>query len=202
MRGVLHAWALIPFVVACAWLVLSTPTVHRWPIFVYTLSVSACIGTSALYHRVHWEPRWYARIRKLDHAMIFALIVGTWTPLCLVACRGRDIETLFATLCAMAGIGIAVTLFWSRAPKWVRTLIYLVVSWVGVLAVPHLYATMGVLGVGLLATGGALYSVGALAYALQWPNPSPGVFGYHEIFHLFVILAAATHFALVATAVA
>ncbi|MBL4683468.1 MAG: hemolysin III family protein [Nannocystaceae bacterium] len=201
MRGVLHRWALIPFVLAGVWLVLAAAPAARWPTLVYALSVPACMGTSALYHRVHWKPPWYARMRKLDHAMIFVLIVGTWTPLCLVACRSRDVGTLFATLFVMAGIGIAITLFWGGAPKWLRALIYLAVSWVGVLIVPHLYATMGALGVGLLAAGGVLYSVGALAYALQWPNPSPRVFGYHEIFHVFVILAAATHFALVATAV-
>lgn len=201
MRGALHAWAFLPFVLAGVWLVLSTAPADRWPTLGYALSVPACMGTSALYHRVDWKPPWYARMRRLDHAMIFALIVGTWTPLCLITFRGRDVGTLFATLCAMAALGVVVTLLWSGAPKWLRTLIYFAVSGVGVLAIPHLYATMGTLGVGLLAGGGALYSVGALAYALQWPNPSPRVFGYHEIFHVFVILAAATHFALVSTAV-
>ncbi len=201
MRGVLHAWAFLPFALAGIWLVLSTAPADRWPTLGYALSVPACMGTSAMYHRVYWEPPWYARMRKLDHAMIFGLIVGTWTPLCLVVFRGRDVDTLFATLCVMAAIGVTVTLFWSTAPKWLRTLIYFAVAWVGVLAIPHLYATEGELGVGLLAGGGVLYSVGAIAYALQWPNPSPRVFGYHEIFHVFVILAAATHFALVAMAV-
>lgn len=201
MRGLLHAWAFIPFVLAGAWLVVSTAPGDRWPTLGYVASVSGCMGTSALYHRVYWEPRWYARMRRLDHAMIFGLIVGTWTPLCLVAFRGRDVGTLFVSLCVMAAFGAAITLMWSGAPKWFRTLIYFSVGCMGVLAVPHLYATHGVMGVGLLAAGGVLYSVGALAYALQWPNPSPRVFGYHEIFHVFVILAAATHFALVATAV-
>ncbi|MBV1862715.1 MAG: hemolysin III family protein [Nannocystaceae bacterium] len=201
MRGVLHGWALIPFVIAGVWLVLAAPPTNRWPTLGYALSVPACMGTSALYHQVYWPPPWYQRMRKLDHAMIFVLIVGTWTPLCLIACRGRDIGMLFATLCAMAVIGFAITLFWTGAPKWLRTGTYLAVSWVGVLVIPHLYATMGALGVGLLGAGGMLYSVGALAYAFQWPNPSPRVFGYHEIFHAFVILAAATHFALIAAAV-
>lgn len=201
MRGVLHAWAFIPFLTAGVWLVLSTAPADRWPTLGYALSVPACMGTSAMYHRIYWKPPWYGRMRKLDHAMIFALIVGTWTPLCLVAFRGRDLGTLFATLCVMAGIGFAVTLFWSGAPKALRTLIYFSVGGVGVFAIPHLYATMGTLGVVLLAAGGVLYLVGALAYALQWPNPSPRVFGYHEVFHLFVILAAAAHFALVAISV-
>lgn len=201
LRGVLHAWAFIPFLLAGAWLVFASAPADRWPTLGYALSVPACMGTSALYHRIYWAPPWYARMRKLDHAMIFALIVGTWTPLCLVAFRGRDVGMLFATLCAMAVIGAGITLLWSGAPKWLRTLIYFSVGCVGILAVPHLYATKGALGVGLLAGGGVLYSVGALAYALQWPNPAPRVFGYHEIFHVFVILAAGTHFALVATAV-
>ncbi|MCR9161659.1 MAG: PAQR family membrane homeostasis protein TrhA [Nannocystaceae bacterium] len=201
MRGVLHAWAVVPFVLAGAWLVASTASEGRWPTLGYALSVCACLGTSALYHRVYWKPRWYARMRKLDHAMIFGLIVGTWTPMCLVVFRGRGVETLFASLCAIALVGAAITLLWSGAPKWLRATIYFCVGCVGVLAVPHLYATHGAMGVGLLAGGGLLYAVGALAYALQWPNPAPRVFGYHEIFHAFVILAAATHFALVATTV-
>ena len=175
---------------------------ERLPILAYVLSIVACLGTSALYHRVEWRRTWYMRMRRLDHAMIFVLIVGTWTPLCLVACRGRNISALFTTLCAMAGLGAIVTLFWTSAPKWLRAVFYLAVGWIGVLAVPHVYASMGALGVGLLALGGFLYSIGALAYALQWPNPAPKVFGYHEIFHALVILAAAAHFALVATAIA
>lgn len=202
LRGALHAWAVLPFVVAGVFLIIATGAEERWPIIAYVFSVVGCLGTSALYHRVQWRPDWYARMRRLDHAMIFVLIVGTWTPLCLVACRGRDIGTLFITLCVMAGAGVAITLFWTGAPKWLRAVLYLAVGWTGALAVPHVYATMGSLGVGLLALGGLLYSVGALAYALQWPNPAPRVFGYHEIFHAFVILAAAAHFALVATAVA
>lgn len=201
-RGALHAWAVLPFVVAGVLLVIAAGADARPAVVAYVLSVVGCLGTSALYHRVKWRPKWYARMRRLDHAMIFVLIVGTWTPLCLVACRGRDIGPLFVALCVMAGIGVAITLFWTGAPKWLRAAIYLAVGWMGVLAVPHVYASMGSLGVGLLALGGLLYSIGALAYALQWPNPAPRVFGYHEIFHALVILAAAAHFALVATAIA
>lgn len=202
MRGALHAWAVLPFLIAGFFLVVAAGAEARWPIIAYVLSVVACLGTSAVYHRIEWGPTWYARMRRLDHAMIFVLIVGTWTPLCLVACQGRDIGTLFTALCVMAGAGVAVTLFWTGAPKWLRSLLYLGVGWTGAFAVPHVYATMGAVGVGLLALGGLLYSVGALAYAFQWPNPSPRVFGYHEIFHALVILAAAAHFALVATAIA
>jgi hemolysin III len=201
MRGTLHAWAVLPFAIAGAVLVAWSDPADMWPTLGYAVSVAACLGTSALYHRVDWGPQWYARMRRLDHAMIFVLIVGTWTPLCLVACRGRDVSTLFVTLCVMAGIGVAMTLFWTTAPKWLRAVVYLAVGWMGLFVVPDLYASLGAQGVGLLAAGGVLYSVGALAYALQWPNPSPKVFGYHEIFHAFVILAAGVHFALVATAV-
>ncbi len=201
MRGTLHAWAVVPFAIAGAVLVAWSDPADMWPTLGYAVSVAACLGTSALYHRIDWSPQWYARMRRLDHAMIFVLIVGTWTPLCLVACRGRDVSTLFVTLCVMAGIGVAMTLFWTTAPKWIRAVVYLAVGWMGLFVVPDLYASLGAQGVGLLAAGGVLYSVGALAYAMQWPNPAPKVFGYHEIFHAFVILAAGVHFALVATAV-
>lgn len=190
-----------PFIIAGILLIIAASAEERWPIIAYVLSVVGCLGTSALYHRIEWRPTWYARMRRLDHAMIFVLIVGTWTPLCLIACRGRDIGTLFISLCVMAGIGVAITLFWTSAPKWLRAVVYVAVGWMGVFAVPHVYASMGSLGVGLLALGGLLYSIGALAYALQWPNPAPRVFGYHEIFHALVILAAAAHFVLVATVI-
>lgn len=196
MRGVLHKWGFFAAVAASVWLVLQHLDQSLWPTIVFVSGVCGLLGTSALYHRVTWNEAWYARIRVIDHAMIFALILGTYTPLFVVALEGRR-AGLFAATCAVAAVGILVTLLWQSAPKWVRALIYLTVGWMGALIAPDLVDAIGWSGMGMLFAGGIVYSIGALFYALKRPNPFPGVFGYHELFHAMVILAAGLHFAVV-----
>lgn len=198
LRGALHAWAFGPFLIAAIALVLSARDEDLGPTAVYAASVCGLLGTSALYHRIGWSPRWYVVARRLDHSMIFALIVGTYTPLCLIALRGRGAETAYYSMCVMAGIGVITTLFWTRSPKWLRSAIYVAVGWTGVLVVPQLFDAIGASGLAMLGGGGLLYSIGALIYALKRPDPIPRVFGYHEIFHALVIVAAGLHLCLVA----
>ena len=178
-RGVLHVWAFFASLVAGTLLVV---TLARWPYAVFAASIAGCFGTSSLYHRVKWSPRWYVRVRRMDHAMIFVLIMGTYTPLFMIALADRDVDLLF----------------YSGAPKWVRACVSLVVGWMGAAAVPELLGTIGAGGVALLFTGGALYSVGAVIYAIKRPDPWPQTFGYHEIFHALVIAGVAAHFGVVA----
>lgn len=196
-RGALHAWGFLPFLAAATVLVLHAEGAAFWPTLAYAASLCGLLGTSALYHRVDWSPRWYHRVRRMDHAMIFVLIVGTWTPLCLVACADRDIITIYLSLCVAALVGVAITVAWTGAPKWLRAAVYVAVGWTGLLVAPTLWDAVGPSGVGMLALGGVLYSVGAVFYALKRPNPLPGVFGYHELFHALVLAAAATHMLLV-----
>lgn len=198
MRGTLHAWAFFLFLGIGAWLVLAQRGSRWLPAAVFAGSVVALFGTSALYHRVKWSRTWYARMRRLDHTMIFGLIVGTYTPVFLVALVGQGVGWVFATVCVVAGIGALVTVFWSNAPKWVRSAIYVSVGWIGALVIPDMIDAIGWSGFGMLIGGGVVYSLGALVYALKRPDPFPRVFGYHEIFHALVIAAVGMHYACIA----
>lgn len=197
-RGVLCLQGFVGFSLASALLFALDPDARRWPVALFAASVIALMGTSGLYHRIDWSPTWYPRIRRLDHAMIFVLITGTELPLFVIGLEGRGLEELSYVAFGAAALGFLITTFATGAPKWLRALVYVGVGWSGIPAAPHLLDALGPVAVGLLVLGGLLYSVGALAYGLKRPNPWPGTFGYHEVFHAFVIAAAAAHFAAIA----
>jgi hemolysin III len=198
-RGVSHQWAFFVSLVAGAVLVIAAQGGREvLAVSVYAFSLSALLGTSALYHRVDWQPgprRW---MRRLDHTMIFVLIAGTYTPFALLVMEGTTAEVILIVIWACAAGGAVLNLAWWNAPKWFSSLLYISTGWVAVAALPQLWERMGPVGVGLIALGGALYTAGAIVYATRRPDPSPSVFGYHEIFHLFVIAAAAIQYAAIA----
>ncbi|MCE3266415.1 MAG: channel protein hemolysin family [Solirubrobacterales bacterium] len=198
-RGVSHQWAFFVSLVAGAVLVIAAQGGREvLAVSVYAFSLSALLGTSALYHRVDWQPgprRW---MRRLDHTMIFVLIAGTYTPFALLVMEGTTAEVILIVIWACAAGGAVLNLAWWNAPKWFSSLLYISTGWVAVAALPQLWERMGPVGVGLIALGGALYTAGAVVYATRRPDPSPSVFGYHEIFHLFVIAAAAIQYAAIA----
>ncbi|HMB52496.1 MAG TPA: hemolysin III family protein, partial [Thermoanaerobaculia bacterium] len=166
---------------------------------IYAASLSALLGTSALYHRVEWRrPEARRWMRRLDHSMIFFLIAGTYTPIALLALNGPLADAILVVVWAGAIAGAIVEMIWIDHPKWVAALIYISLGWVAAVAFPGLWDQMGLGGTLLIAVGGLLYTAGAVVYATQRPDPNPRVFGYHEVFHLFVIAAAAAHFAAVA----
>ena len=166
---------------------------------IYAISLSALFGTSALYHRVNWKrPNARRWMRRLDHSMIFLLIAGTYTPFALLVLNGTLATAILIAVWAGALAGAIVEMIWIEAPKWVTAIIYLSLGWVAVAAFPELWRELGVGGTMLVAAGGLLYTVGALVYATQRPDPNPAVFGYHEVFHLLVIVAAAAQFAAIA----
>jgi hemolysin III len=167
---------------------------------VYGGSLVALFAVSALYHRPTWAPRARLWMRRLDHSAIFLLIAGTFTPLCLLLGDGRA-RTLLAVVWVGAGLGILRALLWPRAPRAVATVLYVLLGWAAVPLVPAMWRTLGPVSLLLLATGGLLYTVGAVIYAARRPDPFPRVFGYHEVFHLLVIAAAGLHFAVAAGAV-
>jgi len=200
LRGVSHEWAFFVSLGAGAALVAAAPTARATlAVAIYAASLSALLGVSALYHRVTWRRpgarRW---MRRLDHSMIFLLIAGTTTPFAVLVLEGPWARALLIAVWAGAAAGIVVELIWVDAPKWVTTMVYLSVGWIGVLGFPGIVVSAGVGAGALIAAGGALYTTGAIVYARQRPDPNPAVFGYHEIFHLLVIAAAAAHFAAVA----
>jgi hemolysin III len=150
-------------------------------------------AASALYHLRRASPRG-PLYRRLDHATIYAFIAGTYTPVCLVALRGTPYGApLLAGVWALAALGIAAKLLWPDAPRGVSTALYLALGWLGLLVAPPLMRVAPALLAWLL-TGGVLYTVGAMFYSAKWPRGRPGVFGFHELWHLFVLVASASHY--------
>jgi hemolysin III len=200
LRGWIHEGAFPVSVLAGAILVLAASDGRaRVALAIYAVSLSALLGTSALYHRVNWKrPSARMWMRRLDHSMIFLLIAGTVTPFALLVMEGPIADAILIAVWAGAAAGIVVELVWTNSPKWASVAVYLAVGWIGALAFPAIVAEAG-LGAGILiALGGLFYTVGAVIYAMQRPDPKPAVFGYHEIFHVLVVAAAAAHFVAIA----
>jgi hemolysin III len=200
LRGVLHQWAFAVSLLAGIGLVLEAGSARaRVAVAVYALSVAALFGTSALYHRVDWRTlsarRW---VRRLDHTMIFVLIAGSYTPFGLLVLRGTLGTVILIAVWSAALAGAVFKLVWIDAPGWLGAATYVVVGWIALVTLPELLERLGIAAVGALALGGILYSVGAVIYAHKRPDPVPTVFGYHELFHLLVIVAAALQYAVVA----
>jgi hemolysin III len=200
LRGVAHQWAFVASIFTGTALVLSAPSPRaRVAAAIYAVSVAALFASSALYHRVRWRSpaarRW---MRRLDHSMIFVVIAGTYTPFALIALRGALAGALLIAVWAGAAAGIVLTLAWIDAPEWLIALLYVLLGWVGAIALPGLIAALGAGPAALVAAGGVLYTAGAVIYARKRPDPVPAVFGYHEVFHALVIASAALQYAAIA----
>jgi hemolysin III len=199
LRGVSHKWAFFVSLVAGAALVVFAPEGKATlAAAIYAFSLSALLGVSALYHRVDWRPAARRWMRRLDHTMIFVLIAGTYTPFALLVLHGTIAKVVLIAVWSCAAAGVILNLIWWDAPKPVTAAVYLSTGWIALLAFPQLWSGLGPVGFGLVVLGGALYTTGAIVYARRRPDPRPEVFGYHEIFHLLVIVAAACQFAAVA----
>jgi hemolysin III len=200
LRGVLHQWGFFVSVPAGGLLLaLAADGRARIAVGLYVLGLSGLLGTSALYHRVSWSSpdirRW---MRRLDHSMIFLLVAGTVTPFALLVMQGTIATVLLIVVWSGAIGGITLSLLWPDAPKALTASMYIALGWAGAATAPQLIQHAGVGAVVLIAAGGILYTVGAVAYATGRPNPRPAVFGYHEVFHVLVIAAAAVHFVAIA----
>lgn len=199
LRGVIHHWSAVAALGAGVVLVGMAPTARAsFAALVYALSVCTLLAVSAVYHRPHWEPRARAFMRSLDHACIFLLIAGTYTPICRLGLPGPEGARMLTWVWVAGALGVVQSIFWVRAPKPVTAALYLFVGWT---VVPYFGAVRAALSSGqlaLLLAGGVAYSLGAVAYALRRPNPVPGVFGYHEVFHALTVVALSSHYALVA----
>jgi hemolysin III len=164
----------------------------------YGGSLCAMLGASALYHRGRWSPRCLAVARRVDHSMIFVFVAGTYTPFALLVVDGPLGTGLLAAIWVAAVVGATITSVWTDAPTWVRAALYVAMGWAALLAAPQVAAHAGGGAIVLLIVGGALYTVGAVVYVRQRPDPAPEWFGYHEVFHGFVVAAAIAHFTAVA----
>jgi hemolysin III len=200
LRGVSHQWAFyVSLALGAALVAAAEAGQPRLAAAVYAVSVAALFGTSALYHRITWASQAARRwMRRLDHSMIFFLIAGTYTPFALLVLDGTLATVILVVVWTGALAGSVMKLVWIDAPKVLVAILYLALGWVAVAAFPTMLDELGITGSVLVAVGGLLYTAGALVYAFQRPNPAPTVFGYHEVFHALVILAAALQYAVIA----
>lgn len=195
LRGHSHQAAFFFALGACSVLVLNahgTRTIVAT--IIYSLSLIGLFGISALYHRVTWPPHQRMLMKRMDHAAIYILIAGTSTPICLLALSPFAGRNLLQLVWGAALFGIIQSLFWVTAPKWVSSLLYVVVGGLVIPYLPELKAALTMNNVWLILAGGIVYVTGAIIYAVKKPNPNPKFFGYHEIFHLLVIAGAGFHF--------
>jgi hemolysin III len=199
LRGWLHQIAFFVSIPSGITLVaLAQGAEARVGAAIFATSLTGLYGVSGAYHRRNWSARAERVMKHLDHSMIFVLIAGTYTPIAATVLEGglRTGVLLTVWIGALAGVGF--TIAWINAPKWVAALPYVALGWVAVGAAPQLVDGLGWAGLSLIALGGVLYTVGAIVYARKRPDPLPTVFGYHEVFHLLVIAAAAVHYAVIA----
>jgi len=195
LRGVTHLHSFSAALAAGAVLIAAAKdSTTALVTAVYVASLAGLFGTSALYHRPMWSQRARAVLKRIDHAAIFLLIAGTMTPVSALAVPAPLGGQLVAAGWIGAGLGMLRAVFWPGAPRLLVVAPYVLVGWLPVFALPSLYAGLGALSFGLVVGGGVLYTVGAVAYGLRRPDPWPRVFGYHEVFHALVVIAAVMHF--------
>lgn len=198
LRGVSHQFAFFVALAAGAALVALAPAQARLAAAIYAGSLATLLGTSALYHRPAWSPgprRW---MRRADHAAIFVLIAGTYTPFTLLL-TPHDALVMRALAWGGAALGIVQSLFWVHAPRPLVAALYIGFGSAILVFWPALHGALGASGLSVLLLGGLFYSTGAVIYVARRPDPLPAVFGYHEIFHALVVAAAVCHFTVVAS---
>lgn len=195
LRGVPDVIATILAVPAAALLIaFATPGVARIAALVYGVGLVLLFATSATYHTPTWPIAVRRVLRRIDHSAIYVLIAASYTPFCLLVLPSPWGGALLAFVWIAAGLGLLKSFVWHGAPRWLNTAVYILIGWSVVPFAPALLEGLGWLGTGFIGSGGVLYTVGAVIYARRWPNPSPRVFGYHEMFHVFVVVAAACHY--------
>ena len=163
---------------------------------IFTASMVSLYLASCLYHCVNTSPHGRLFLRNLDHSMIFVLIAGTYTPVCLSVLGGALGWTLFGVIWGLAALGVVVTLCWLNAPRTLTTLFYVGMGWIAVLALKDLAAVLSPAAFAWMLAGGVAYTIGGVLYALKWPLRDHASFGCHEIFHLFVLLCSACFLAM------
>ena len=199
LRGWLHlVWFGISVVIGTLLLVRTHGATRVTAAAIYVASVSALFGVSALYHRGNWTVAWRQRLQRMDHAMIFFLIAGTATPSFLLANRGAFGLVCLIVMWALTLTAAGVHMAWMGAPEVLVGATFLGLGWVAGLGLPGVWIHAGVAPAALVLGGGLLYSAGAISFHRRRPDPYPSVFGYHEVFHVFVCAAAACQFAAIA----
>jgi hemolysin III len=168
-------------------------------VLIYGVSLIVMFSASATYHLVKAKPKGHQTLRKLDHSAIFLLIAGTYTPFCLIAFTGFWRWGLLTIIWTISVVGIVVKVFYIKAPRWANALIFIILGWLCVMAAPQMPSVLSVGVLFWLITGGVIYTLGAIVYTSRLFNFMPGKFGFHEVWHIFVILGALAHFISVMT---
>jgi hemolysin III len=198
VSGLTHLVFAVAAVIGATVLITLAAVHHKWwhlaAFIVYGVSLFVLYLASSLYHLLPVSERAKRVLRQLDHVAIFLLIAGTYTPVCLVPLRGPWGWSLFGAVWGLALAGMALAVFAINAPRWLTTAVYLGLGWLVVVAVWPLVHRVSAEGLFWIVLGGAFYSAGAVIYALKRPDPVPHVFGFHEIFHIFVMLGSLSHF--------
>lgn len=201
LRGWFHLGATPIVIVASLVLFVLSRDSFKFAVALYSLTAIALFSVSAIYHRVPWSPAKKKIWRRLDHANINLLIAGSYTPFAVSLLSGRDRTILLSVVWTGALIGVAVRVFWIGAPRWLYVANYLLLGWVAVIYLPQMYREGGLWVLLPVLIGGLLYSIGAIFYALKRPGRSAKYFGFHELFHIFVLAAWVSQYIAVSIAI-
>jgi len=195
LRGWLHA-AISPlaFFSFLVLLVLADSVLVRAGAAVFMFSAVLLFGVSAVYHTGRWSDRAKAIWKRFDHANIFILIAGSYTPFCLLLLTPAHAAIMLSLVWGGALLGVIFRIFWVGAPRWLYVPLYLLLGWAALLYIDEFFTKAPTAVMVLLVVGGGLYTIGALVYGFKWPNPSPKWFGFHEVFHTFTIAAFIVHY--------
>ena len=203
LRGWLHLICFFLAIPAAVILVTVAPSTHgRVGASVYAVGLVALFGVSGSYHRGRWSDARRRLMQKLDHGTIFVMIAGSYTPLCLLALEGWVRWTMLAVAWVGAAAGFVLSFTGGKVSRIAKGTLYLALGWASVLAAPQLWRNLSVAELALIAVGGVLYTVGSVFLLTRWPDPFPRVFGYHEVWHVMVVVAVACHFAAITSVVA
>lgn len=199
LRGYSHLLAFVSALTLAPIMIVIAPA--GWPravIAIHAVAICAMFGVSALYHRGRWSARSLGVVRRLDHSMIFLAIAGTYTPVAVFGLPSTAAWIVLSIVWVGSLVGIIARITWTNAPSAAVAIPYVIVGWACLPVIHSVWQVLGVAGFVLLLTGGLFYTVGAVVYALRAPDPWPRTFGFHEIFHLFVVAGAAVHYVAVA----
>ncbi len=192
-RGWIHAGTFpVALVAGIVLLIVADGAAATWSSAVFMTTSLLLFGISATYHRFTWSDRTRILLKRLDHANIFLLIAGTYTPLAVLALPPDKGYLLLGLVWAGAALGIGFRVFWIGAPRWAYVPLYLLLGWAAVLYMGDLFAADAAMMV-LVIAGGLAYTAGAVIYGMKKPNPVPGIFGFHEIFHALTVIAFLCH---------
>jgi len=199
LRGVFHQLGFsVSLVVGTLLIVGADGARQQVAAAVFAGAVAICFGASALYHRISWTPQLRLWMRRVDHAGVYLLIAGTYTPVCLLVLTGTWRWAVLSIVSAGAGAAAVFKFIWVAAPKWLAAAIGIALGWVGVAVLPQLAARLDPAAVALLGAGGLVYTAGAIVYARRRPDPVPAVFGYHELFHVLTLVAVSCQYVAIA----